>query len=698
MTKTKTKKKDKKEKDRQEQRSESHGESSAHDVTGARPAAADGSSEEARVGVFVCHCGENIAGKVDVAEVARFARGLPNVEYATDYLFMCSKQGVELVKRAVEEHGLTATVVASCSREQHWATFATAIAEKGLNPHKHVQCNIREWDSWVTESREEATRKAKRLVAGAVARARLVEPVETTKIPVTKRVMVIGGGVAGLRAAMDVAELGIPVVLVEREPSIGGHMTMLNKTFPTDECPMCTISPLLNGVMNHPDIEVLTLSEVTDVEGSMGNFIVEVTTQPRFVHDNCTSCGRCAEVCPVELPNKWDMGFGLRKAVYKPFPQALPSVFTVDMRHCIDCGSCRAVCPVEAIDFSMKKEKRKFEVGTIIVATGYEQYDPTEIVTYHYESPDIITQLEFERMMAPTTLTGGKIIRPSDGKVPKTVVVVQCVGSRNEQVGNAYCTGVCCMYGLKNASLVKEHLPDTDVYFCYIDIRAPGLHYEEYYKRAQERGVRFIRGRPAELIPDPRTGKILVEVEDTLACRPMTIEADLVLLSAGMVAPKGFGKLGGKLQLLRVKEGFAKEFHIKMGPVRSSRDGVYLAGTVQGPKDITQTVAHAGGAASAAAQPLVKGYLEKRMDTAEIDPQLCIKCMACMATCTIGAVNIGEDGLPVVNDAACKSCGLCVPACPTGAIQVRNFRDYQLRAEVIGLLSADAAATGGDTQ
>ncbi|MHA1736264.1 MAG: 4Fe-4S binding protein [Candidatus Thorarchaeota archaeon] len=648
-----------------------------------------------RIGVFVCHCGENIAGVVDVKAVAEYAATLPNVEYSTDYLFMCSKQGIELIQKAVKEHNLDRTVVASCSHEQHWPTFAKAISDLGFNPHMHTQVNIREWCSWVTDDKKAATEKAKRMVAAGVARAALKEPVGTQKLPVTKRSMVVGGGVAGLRAAMDLAELGIPVVLVEKETSIGGHMTMLNKTFPTDECPMCTVSPLLNGVMAHPNIEVLTLSEVTNVEGTMGNFTVEVTTKPRYVHDNCTSCGRCAEVCPVEVKNEWDHGFGMRKAVYKPFPQALPSVFTVDMKHCIDCGSCVIACPVNAIDFSMKKEKRTFEVGTIVVATGYEEYDPTEITAYHYEHPNIITQLQMERMLAPTTLTKGKIVRPSDGKVPRTVVVVQCVGSRNDQVGNEYCTGVCCMYGIKNSGIIKEHLPDTEVFFCYIDIRTPGLHYEEYYKRAQKKGIRFIRGRPATLTPDPKTGNIYVEVEDTLTRTPLCIEADLVVLSAGMIAPRGFGKLGAKLGLLRAKEGFAKEYHIKMGPVRSSRDGVFLAGAIQGPMDITQTVAHAGGAASAAAQPLVRGYLEKRMDTAVIDEKLCTSCMACLATCPIGAITVGEKGMPVVNDAACKSCGACVPACPVVAIQIRNFRDSQISAEVSALL---AAATAGGSE
>ena len=645
---------------------------------------------EERIGVFICHCGENIAGTVNVEELTKLAQKMPHVAYATNNMFMCSKQGTEMIKEKIHELNLTGTVVASCSHQQHWKTFSDAIAEAGLNPNRHTQVNIREFVSWVTEDPEKATEKAIRYLSGGIAKAALNEPVETEKIPVTKRVLVIGGGVAGLRAAMDCAELGVPVVLVEKEPSIGGHMAMLNKTFPTDECPMCTVSPLLNGVMNHPNIQVLANSEVTGKTGTFGKFEVEVTTTARYVKETCTSCGRCSEVCPVEVLNEFDQGSGMRKAIYKPFPQALPSMFTVDKKYCINCGQCQAVCPVAAIDMDMtKKTTQTFTVGSIIVAIGYDEYSPKEITNYHPQHPNIITQLQLERLLAPTTLRKGHIMRPSDGKVPRSVVVVQCVGSRNEQVGNEYCTGVCCMFGIKNAGIIKEHLPDTEVYLCYIDIRTPGLCYEEYYKRAQKKGIHFIRGRPAELNPQP-DGSIQVLVEDTLRSLPMEINADMVVLSAGMVATSGVGKLGSLLGVLRTKEGFIRDFHIKMGPVRASKDGIFLAGTIQGPKDITQTVAHAGGAASAATQPLVRGYLEKRLDTAVIDREACIQCMACVTVCGSGAVQVSdEQGYPEVVDAACQSCGSCVPACPTSAIQIRNYRESQIRAEVHAVLNGN---------
>ncbi|WP_457556723.1 4Fe-4S binding protein [Candidatus Harpocratesius sp.] len=638
-----------------------------------------------RIGVFVCHCGHNIADIVDVKAVAEYAKTLPNVEFSTDNMFMCSKQGIELIKNAVKEYNLTRTVVASCSKTQHGPTFARAISEVGLNKHLHQQVNIREHDSWVHQKDHvEATEKAKQLVKAGVNRARTLEEVKTQKIQITKAVLVIGGGIAGLRAARDTADSGIPVYLVERESSIGGHMTQLNKTFPTNECPQCSISPLTNAVATHENVTLFTNSIVSSVDGSLGNFTVTITTKPRYVKSNCTSCGECASVCPVELPAEWDSGMGIRKAIYKLYPQAIPSTFVVDRKNCIDCGRCVETCPVNAIDFSLKKSKTKIKVGSIIVATGYEEYDPSEIEAYHYKIPgyeNIITQLQFERMMGPTSLTGGQLLRPSDGRIPKNVVIIQCVGSRNELVGNEYCTGVCCMFAIKNAGIIKDTYPDSNVYICYIDIRTPGLYYEEYYKACQKKGVLFIRGRPSEIEADPENDCLKVYVEDTFMAEPMELHADLVILSAAMVAPKGVGLLGSRLQLLRGKEGFIKEFHIKMDPTRSSRDGIFIAGAIQGPKDITQSVAQGSAAAVGAVSSLVKGYIEKEMIIAKIDYDLCTKCRACITACSPSAI-LWENGKPVVNEVGCKGCGICMPACPTHAIQVINYREEQLRDEI----------------
>ncbi len=651
-------------------------------------------SEEPRIGVFVCHCGHNIAGTVDVAKVADYAKNLPNVVKAEHYMFMCSKPGVQMVKDSIKELGVNRTVVASCSKNQHGKTFARAIAEEGINKHKHQQVNVREYCSWVHKKDEEkATAKALRLVEAGVNRARKLEDVETRRISTTKAALVIGAGIAGLRASNDLAELGIPVFLVEKNSTIGGHMTQLNKTFPTLECPQCSISPLTNGVANHPLIELYTNAQIKSIEGSLGNFEVQIEIKPRYVKDNCTSCGECSLHCPVEVPSEWDKGMSMRNAIYKAYPQAIPATFVRDKKACIECNTCINICPVQAVDFSMQPETKTVKVGSIIVAAGYSEYDPTEIEPYHYGQEgyeDVITQLKLERMLSPTSLTNSEVLRPSDGKLPKSIVMIQCVGSRNEQVGNKYCTGVCCKFAIKNARIVKEMYPDTDVTICYIDIRTPGLNFEEMYQSAQEVGVRFIRGRPSEIVKDPISGELKVIVEDTLSMTPLQLNADMVVLSAAMVPPEGIGPLGSKLKVLRSKEGFLKEFHIKMNPTLSSKGGIFLAGAIQGPKDISETVAHAGSAAALAAAPLVKGYIEKEMLVPSIDYDLCVNCGMCKTICAPAAIDIDENGRPTVNEIACRSCGMCMPSCPTKAIQLINFTDDQIYEEITAVSGGGA--------
>ena len=654
----------------------------------------DKQEEDPRIGVFICHCGHNIAGTVDVAKVADYAKDLPNVVKAEHYMFMCSKPGVQMLKDSIEELDVNRTVVASCSKNQHGRTFAKAIEEMGINRHKHQQVNIREYNSWVHQKeKDKATEKAKKLVEAGVNRARKLEDVETRRVPTTKAALVIGAGIAGLRASYDLAELGIPVYLVEKLSTIGGHMTQLNKTFPTLECPQCSISPLTNGVANHPLIELYTNAQIKSVEGSMGNFEVEVEIKPRYVKDNCTSCGECSLHCPVEVPSEWDSGMSVRNAIYKAYPQAIPATYVRDKKNCIECNTCINVCPVQAVDFSMQTETKTFKVGSIVVAAGYDEYDPSEIEPYHYGQEgyeDVITQLKLERMLAPGSLTNSQVLRPSDAKIPKSVVMIQCVGSRNDQVGNQYCTGVCCKFAIKNARIVKEMYPDTDVTICYIDVRTPGLNFEELYKSAQEVGVRFIRGRPSEILRDPVSGELRVIVEDTLSQTPLKLKADMVVLSAAMVPPEGIGPLGSKLHVLRSKEGFLKEFHIKMNPTLSSKGGIFLAGAIQGPKDISESVAQAGNAAAIAAAPLVKGYIEKEMLVPSVDYNLCVRCGLCKTVCAPAAIEINDDGTPMVNEIACKSCGMCMPVCPTGAIQLLNFSDEQLLDEIIAISGGGA--------
>lgn len=653
----------------------------------------DAGKKEPRIGVFVCHCGHNIADTVAVEKVVEYAKTLPNVVHAEDYMFMCSTPGIDLIKKAIREEHLDRTVVASCSKTQHGPTFARAIEEEGINKHMHQQVNIREWCSWPhIKDKDGATEKAKQEVEAGVNRSRKLEPVETRQISTTPAALVIGAGIAGLRAASDLAALGVRTYVVEKESTIGGHMTQLNKTFPTQECPQCSISPLTNGVAHDKNVTLMTMAQVKNVEGSFGNFKVDVEISPRYVKDNCTSCGDCSAHCPVEVPSEWDSGMSMRKAIYKAYPQAIPSTYVRDKKACIECQTCVNVCPAQAVDFSQKKETKRIEVGTIILATGYDEYDPSEISAYHYHQDgyeDVITQLQLERLLVAGSITNSQLLRPSDGRIPRRVTMIQCVGSRNDQVGNKYCTGVCCMFAIKNAQIVKDAYPDIDVAICYIDIRTPGLNNEEFFKKAQEKGIKFIRGRPGEIQRDPVSGQLYVIVEDTLSNTPLKIKSDLVVLSAAMVPPKSIGTLGSALQVLRDKTGFIKEFHIKMNPVKSSRDGIFLAGAIQGPKDIPQSVAQAGAAASLAAAPLVRGYIEKEMLIPQIDYDLCVNCGLCISACSPNAIyRDAADNKVKINEISCKACGLCGPACPTAAIQLKNFRDDEIEDEIAALAVA----------
>jgi len=447
-------------------------------------------------------------------------------------------------------------------------------------------------------------------------------------------------------------------------------------------------------VANHPNVELITYAELKEVSGYIGNFEVTIEKKARYVDEStCTGCGACAAVCPIEVPNEFDMGLGTRKAIYVPFPQAIPLVYTIDKEHCIDCELCSKVCGPNAINYKQEPEELKIKVGTIIAATGYDEFDPTIKEEYGYGVYDnVITTLELERMINPAGPTGGHEIRPSDGKHPHKTVFIQCVGSRDEKIGNPYCSRICCMFALKNAQLMKMHDPSAEVYICYMDIRSFGKGYEEYYKRAQEQfGVKFIRGRPANVIEDPETKNLIVRVEDTLMGEILEIEADLVVLSAGLVAKPDTKDLAKKLGLDVGPEGFLKEMHPKLAPVNTKVDGVAIAGVIQGPKDIPDTVAQAKGAASAVAIPMSQGSFKIEMIRAVVDESVCGGCEVCGAMCPYNAISYTEkDGhvVAVTDDVACKGCGACAGACPSGAMQLRYYRDDQIISAIDGMLEA----------
>ncbi|WP_456467543.1 4Fe-4S binding protein [Methanopyrus sp.] len=650
------------------------------------------SGEEPRIGVYVCHCGVNIAGVVDVKEVAEYASQLENVVVARDYKYVCSDPGQELIQRDIEKYDLNRVVVAACSPRLHEPTFRRCVEEAGLNPYCLEMANIREHCSWVhMDDPARATEKAKDLVRMAVAKARELEPLEEIEVEVTDRALVIGGGVAGIQAALDLADMGFEVILVEKEPSIGGRMAQLDKTFPTNDCSICILAPKMVDVSKHPNIRLYTYAEVVEVGGYVGNFTVKIKKKPRYVdEDACTGCGACAEVCPIEVPNEFDEGLGTRKAIYKPFPQAVPSVFTIDEEHCIRCGLCAEVCEAGAIDFDQEPEIIEEEVGAIICAIGYDTCDPTEREEYGYGRYDnVITSLELERLINASGPTGGKVVRPSDGKKPKRIAFIQCVGSRDPNRTNPYCSNVCCMYAMKLAQLLKEKYPDVQIDIYYMDVRAFGKGYEEYYERSQKQyGIRFIRGRPAEVIEDPATKNLIVRAEDTLLGEVVEREYDLVVLSVGMVPRDSADEIQEILSISRSPDGFFMEAHPKLRPVDTAIDGIYLAGACQGPRDIPTSVAQGSAAAARAATALAAGKVTVEPIVSEVDEERCGGCGTCVELCPYGAIELveREDGRRVarVTPALCKGCGTCAAACPTGAMEQNHFKTDQLYRQVEG--------------
>jgi len=646
-----------------------------------------------KIGVYVCHCGTNIAATVDVKEVAEFAKTLPDVAIARDYVYMCSDPGQDLIKNDIRTEKLDRVVVASCSPRMHEVTFRRACEEAGLNGYCMEMANIREQCSWVHTDKEKATEKAKELVASAVAKASLLQPLAPMRVGVTPSALVIGGGIAGIQCALDIADAGYDVYLVEREPSIGGHMAQLDKTFPTLDCSACVLTPKMVDVARHDKIKLISYAEVESVEGYIGNFKVVVRKKARYVdEEKCTGCGDCAKVCPVTIANEFDMGLGARKAAYIPFPQAVPLVYTLARDKCMRCGLCEVVCEAGAINFEEKDEEIELEVGAIVVATGYDLFNPVVEPNYGYEYDEVITGLEFERLCNASGPTGGKI--EIKGKEPKEVVFISCVGSREKEVGggkgNEYCSRVCCMYIAKQAHLVKEHIPDANVTVFYTDVRAFGKGYEEFYQRVKAEGVNYIRRELREGIKvEKENGKLKVKA----LCEGQLVEkeADLVVLATGIVPRTDVLELAKKLKITQSGDEFFMEAHPKLRPIDTLTDGIFLAGCCQSPKDIPDSVAQASAAASRVCDILASEYVEVEPIIAEVNKELCIGCGACEEVCPFGAIELKEEEKELeeivlrtrksfVNPVLCKGCGACIAECPVGAMTQKHFTSAQIDA------------------
>ncbi len=644
-----------------------------------------------KTGVFVCHCGINIAGTVDVKKMAKDLAKHPGVEHSEDYVYMCSDPGQNLIIDSIKEKGLDKVVVACCSPTLHETTFRNAAKSAGINEFQCEIANIREQCSWVHKDMDKATEKATKIARSAVERVQGNESLEPISIPVTRRALVIGGGIAGIQAALDMANTGYEVVLVERSPSVGGHMIQLSETFPTLDCSQCILTPKMVEVSKHPKIKLLTYSEVQEVSGYVGNFKVKILKKPTYVDpEKCTLCDECTKVCPVVTSNEFDLGLTGRRAIYIPFPQAIPATYTLDIKNCpgllpIACGKCADVCEPEAIDYDMKPEVIEEEVGAIVVATGYDLYEKENLPEYGYgRYPDVLDGLQFERLLSASGPTQGKILRPSDHKEPKEVVFIQCAGSRDPELHCAYCSKICCMYTAKHAMLYKHHVRDGQAYIFYIDIRSGGKGYEEFVQRAvEEDGVVYLRGKVAKIFEDK--GKIKVWGVDTLSGKAIEIDADMVVLATATRPSDGAEELAKKLKIALDKDGFLAEAHPKLKPVESVTAGMFLAGAAQAPKDIPEVVAQASGAAAKAIAILSQERLYHSPNVAKVNLNLCTGCGMCVDVCPYEAISL-KDGKAEVNEVLCEGCGTCQATCLRAAIAVKNLTPAQVHEMITASL------------
>ena len=656
-----------------------------------------------RIGVFVCHCGTNIAGTVDVKAVAEALGHEPGVVFSTEYQYMCSEAGQNIIKNAIRDNSLNGVVICSCSPRMHEATFRKTAAAAGLNPYMVEIANIREQDSWIHKDMKAATEKAVILGRAAIAKVSLNAPLTPGESPVVKRALVIGGGIAGIQTALDIADAGFEVDIVEKEPTIGGKMTQLDKTFPTLDCAACILTPKMVDCAQNEKIKIYSYSEVSAVKGFVGNFSVTIKRKARFVDElKCTGCGACTEKCPQKkVPNAFNLGLDNRRAIYIPFAQAVPKVAVIDSDYCNmlkngKCGVCAKVCGAGAIDYKQQDTFVEEKYGAIVVATGFNPIKLDAYEEYAYsQSKDVVTSLELERLMNAAGPNGGTLLRPSDKTHPHTIVFVQCVGSRcDDSRGKGYCSKICCMYTAKHAMLIREKYPDTDVYVFYIDVRTPGKNFDEFYRRAvEEYGVHYIKGMVGKVAPQP-DGKLRVQASDLIAGEQLKIDADMVVLAAAIEPDKTARSLATMLTASMDTNDFFTEAHPKLRPVESPTAGIYLSGVCQGPKDIPETVSQAGAAASKVIGLLAKDKLTCNPCVAHSDEMLCNGWSSCEKVCPYGAITYSDKEfrgpnrttlirrVASVNEAVCQGCGACTVACPSGAMDLKGFSNRQIMAEV----------------
>lgn len=625
---------------------------------------------DSKTGVYLCRCGGNISDVVDVEAVADALKDMDNVESVKIQDYLCSSAGQGDIEQEIKDGKIDCVVIGSCSPKLHLETFRNMAQKAGINPQMLEITNLREQDSWVhPEEPEEATGKAAALMKGAVSRMAALTDLLPIEKDLIDRVLVVGGGIAGITTALELAD-DHEVVLVEKEPYIGGHMIGLSKTFPTYDCSQCTLTPKMVAVYNHPNITMFTNTEVDSVQGNVGDYTVKLSRSPRYVDvEACTSCGRCAAKCPVD-------------AIYLPFAQAIPQVYIIDKEKCIDCGACVKACPVDAVRLEDEVRTRNVEVGSVVIATGFKPFDTSRIEEYNTDHPDIITAVEFEDMLSAKSHTGMRL-QKSDGTLPDRVAFVLCVGSRDFEKYNKHCSRVCCLYSMKQAHLVKKMNKDAQVSIFYIDMRAAGRRFEEFYYSTQEEGVQFIRGRIAQITP--KDGGLRVRYEDTLLNSKEEDYFDMVVLCPSLEAAEGSQELARQLNVPLGDDGFIEEKHVKIDPVSSLNQAVYMAGCSIGPKDIHDSVTDGISAAHKTHQFLGKGRITISPEKPLVNEK-CDECGICIEECPYDALS--GPGRPTLEPLACTGCGICAAVCPQQAVDIQNYTRDQLKAQVKSMLEA----------
>jgi heterodisulfide reductase subunit A len=666
--------------------------------------------EEVKVGVFLSDCGKQLSEILDFDELTSYVKKVSSVALVARSSEFWRGTGLQAIVDAIKDGKINRVVVAESLPKLSEVKIVQAVEKAGLNPYLVTVIDLKDHCAWPhRDTPSEATEKAKAMLLAAIERAKLLEPIEKLEFPALKSVLVIGGGIAGMQAAEDLADLGFKVHLVERAPFLGGLAARAGRFFPTDDCAICIQSPASDvktithtsrkcvyrsGFTEIPNLNIMTNSKVVNVEGVPGNYKVTIEKKPRYVNElKCVGCDLCTTVCPVEVPDEYNAKLKTRKAIYMNIPNVHPPVYVIDDSACkfYDCAKCVEICPTKAIKLNQKSKKTTLNVGSIIIATGFQEYDPSVIKEYHYgEYPDVITNLEFARMIDGFGPTNGTIIRPSDRKPAKRIVMIQCVGSRDRR-WNPWCSSICCMISLKHAMLIKSAYPDADITICYIDIRTTGREHEYYYEKAREMGIKFVKGRPTEIVHDPEVNLLIVDVEDQISRKFLELEADLVVLAPAMVPAEGTKELAGILGVELDEDGFFKEYNAKLRPTETKLRGVFLCGGATFPKDAPTTSLHAHSAAMKTAKFLNTGKIVKDQRTAVVNEEYCGDCEFCPVTCPYGAISLEpkdeEHFVAKVSDLLCEGCGICVGACPVNAIELRHFRPNQMQAQITALMS-----------